>query len=99
MIEILQGNQVLFKIPLSLYKKVQRVNYNLTGQVYLHPGIFVNMVNYGLIWDFAKHVEDGGAVAFGFQGAAYDKGMTYEEAILQADQMRMNMKESLHVQK
>ncbi len=82
-ITVTQGPRTIFKIPIGLYKKVQIANYNLTGQVYLHPAIFVRMVQFGLLWEITMYSSTEGVTSFGLRGADVDDiskiGMRLEE--------------------
>ena len=90
-ISILQGNNMLFDIPIHLYKEVQKSNCALTGQVFLNPAIFVRLVNCGLVWANGKDPVTGGAHGFGFQGANIDMKSSYEEGVEQSEEIRTKM--------
>lgn len=91
-IEIVQGNLTLFEIPFKLYSKLQKANYNLTGQVYLHTVIFVKLVNQGLLWEYVRNAE-GGTHGFGYQPASLDMQQSYEEGLSNAENMRRIVKD------
>jgi len=63
------GNEDVFEIPISLYKGLHKAYYNLTGEVYLNPVIFVKMIEIGLLWNIEEEDDEDdyeGFVAFGF---------------------------------
>ena len=91
-IEIVQGNVTLFKIPFKLYSKLQKANYKLTGQVYLHTVTFVKLVSQGLLWEYVRNAE-GGAHGFGYQPASLDMQQSYEEGLSNAENMPRIVKE------
>ena len=83
---ILQANQVLFQIPQKYYRSVNVLNEKLTGEHYLSPVIFVDMLHRGIWWEHCQNPEDGGAVGFTVRCAALDVLQSYEEGLAAAQE-------------
>lgn len=76
--------KLLFEIPQKLFRRAHALNEKLTGQVFLHPVVFVRMVNTGIWWENCKSPDDGGAVGFTIRIADLGVTMSYEQGIAAA---------------
>jgi len=59
---------------------VQKVNFNLSGQVAISPIVFVKLVNSGILWELMMDRESGGSQGLGYyQAATFDIERTFDE--------------------